>query len=65
LTLYILQALMLCQYDRSHIYHNLNKLNIGHLPQIDIVKPVLRSHPYDKEKWTYKTGDILKEIHFI
>ena len=25
------------------------------------VKPVLRGHLWDKEKWPYKTGDLLKD----
>ena len=29
------------------------------------VKPVLRGHLVDKEKWSYKTGDLLKEVQFI
>ena len=28
------------------------------------VKPVLRGHIWDKEKWPYKTGDLLKEVKF-
>ena len=27
-----------------------------------IVKPVLRGHLWNKEKWPYKTGDLLNEI---
>ena len=28
------------------------------------VKPVLRSHLWDKKKWSYKTGDLLRgSIH--
>jgi hypothetical protein len=30
-----------------------------------IVKPVLRGHLGDKEKWPYKTGDLLKEVYLI
>ena len=29
------------------------------------VKPVLRGHLWNKEKWPYKTGDLLKEVKFI
>jgi hypothetical protein len=29
------------------------------------VKPVLRGHLWDKKKWSFKTGDILKEVQFI
>ena len=29
------------------------------------VKPVLRSHHWDKEKWYFKTDDLLKEVQFI
>ena len=29
------------------------------------VKPVLRGHFCDKENEPYKTGDLLKEVHFI
>jgi hypothetical protein len=29
------------------------------------VKPVLRGHHRDKEKWPYKTGDLLKEVQFV
>jgi len=29
------------------------------------VKPVLRGHPWDKENWSFKTGDLLKEVQFI
>jgi hypothetical protein len=32
---------------------------------LNTVKPVLRGHPWDKEKWPYKTGDLLKEVKFI
>ena len=28
------------------------------------VKPVLRGSLWDKEKWYFKTGDLLKEVHF-
>jgi hypothetical protein len=30
-----------------------------------IVKPVVRCHFWDKERWPYKTGDLLKEVQFI
>ena len=26
------------------------------------VKPVLRGHLWDKKKWPYNTGDLLKEV---
>jgi len=29
------------------------------------VKPILRGHIWDKEKWSFKTGDLLKEVQFI
>jgi len=29
------------------------------------VKPVLRGHFWDKEKWPHKTSDLLKEVQFI
>jgi hypothetical protein len=29
------------------------------------IKPVLRGHHWDKEKWPYKTGILLKEIQLI
>jgi hypothetical protein len=29
------------------------------------VKPILRGHLWNKEKWPYKTGDPLKEVQFI
>ena len=29
------------------------------------VKPVLRGHMWDNEKWPYNTGDLLKEVQFI
>ena len=29
------------------------------------VKPVLRGHIWDKEKWSFKTGSIIKEVQFI
>ena len=29
------------------------------------VKPVLRGHLWDKEKWSFKTGDLLIEVQFI
>ena len=32
---------------------------------IYIVKPVLRGHIWDKTKWSFKTGDLLKEVKFI
>ena len=28
------------------------------------VKPVSRGHLWDNEKWSFKTGDLLKEILF-
>ena len=28
------------------------------------VKPVLRGHLQEKEKWPYKAGDLLKEVQF-
>ena len=28
--------------------------------KVDIVKPVLRGHIWDKEKWPYRTDDLLK-----
>jgi len=32
---------------------------------MEIVKPVLRGHLWDKERWSFKTGDLLKEVQFI
>jgi hypothetical protein len=29
---------------------------------VNTVKPVLRGHLWGKEKWPYKTGDLLKEV---
>jgi hypothetical protein len=29
------------------------------------VKPLLRGHLWDKKKWSFKTGDLLKEVQFI
>jgi hypothetical protein len=29
------------------------------------VKPVLRGHLWDKKRWPYKTGDLLKEVQII
>ena len=29
------------------------------------VKPVLRGHHWDKENWSFKTGNLLKEVQFI
>jgi hypothetical protein len=29
------------------------------------VKPVLRGHHWNKKKWLYKTGDLLREVQFI
>ena len=29
------------------------------------VKPVLRGHLWNKEKWPYKISDLLKEVQFI
>jgi len=31
----------------------------------DTVKVVLKGHLWDKKKWSYKTGDLLKEVQFI
>ena len=31
-------------------------------PWLHTVKAVLRGHLWDKEKWHYKTGDLLKEV---
>ena len=33
--------------------------------QMYIGKPVLRGHLWDKEKWPYKTGDLLKDVQFM
>jgi hypothetical protein len=41
------------------VSHGLMKLSIY------TVKPVLRCHLWDKEKCSYKTGDLLKEVKFI
>ena len=38
---------------------------INEVGVIIIVKPVLRGHNWDKAKWSYKTGDLLKEAQFI
>jgi hypothetical protein len=32
------------------------------LPGKNTVKTILRGHPWDKEKWPYETGDLLKEV---
>jgi hypothetical protein len=32
---------------------------------VHTIKPVLRGHLWDKEKWPYKTDDLLKEVQFI
>ena len=32
---------------------------------LNTVKPVLRGDIWRKKKWLYKTGDLLKEVHFI
>jgi hypothetical protein len=29
------------------------------------VKPVKRGDLWDKQKWPYKTGDLLREVNFI
>jgi hypothetical protein len=29
-----------------------------------VVKYVLRGHLWDKEKWSFKTGDLLKGVQF-
>ena len=33
--------------------------------KLNTVKPVLRGHLWNKEKWPYKTSDLLKEVQFI
>jgi len=33
--------------------------------KVSTVKPGLRGHLGDPKKWSYKTGDILKEVQFI
>jgi len=33
--------------------------------QLITVKPVLRGHLWDKKKWSFKTGNLLKEDQFI
>jgi hypothetical protein len=44
---------------------------LSHLPHHDViiisytVEPVLRGHLWDKEKWHYKTGDLLKEVQVL
>jgi len=29
---------------------------------MNVVKPVLGGHLWDKKKWPYKTGDLIKEV---
>jgi hypothetical protein len=41
------------------------QLELGRLLLQYTVKHVLRGHFWDKEKWPYKTGDLLKEVEFI
>jgi hypothetical protein len=38
--------------------------NAGKIGQcmLHTVKPVLRGHLWDKKKWSYKTGDLFKEV---
>ena len=39
--------------------------NTSHTCVYTVVKPVLRGHLETKKKWSSKTGDLLKEVHFI
>jgi hypothetical protein len=39
--------------------------NTSHTHVYTVVKPVLRGHLETKKKWSSKTGDLLKEVHFI
>jgi hypothetical protein len=41
------------------------KYNQKYNKNYNIVKPVLRGHLWDKEKWPSKTSDILQEVQFI
>ena len=47
-----------------NIYMSNAKL-IAFLKWRNTVKPTLRCHFWDKEKWPYKKGDILKEVQLI
>ena len=51
------RPLNLPQYPGSNNYFSIQEENT--------VKLVLRGHIWDKKKWSYKTGDLLKEVHFI
>ena len=39
-----------------------NAGKIGQVYATYTVKPVLRGHLWDKKKWSYKTGDLFKEV---
>ena len=43
------------------IMDNCFPINHNSFLYIYTVKPVLRGHLWDKEKWPYKTGDLLKD----
>jgi len=56
--LYVTEVLF-CRYEsiRTHRRYMFSLLTTA--------KPVLRGYLWDKKKWPYKTGDLLKEVHFI
>ena len=47
--------------DQSNMFRIIHVCN----QHIHVVKPVLRGHLWDKDKWPYKTGDVSKEIQYI
>ena len=50
---------------RLTVCRNYQTINNKDIPQVCTVKPVLRGHIRDKKKWSYKTGDLLKEVQLI
>lgn len=51
-------------YKRSDAVLVINQQGLQQqmFPGKNTVKPILRGHPWDKEKWPYETGDLLKEV---
>jgi hypothetical protein len=54
--------------DLSYLVHTLmmeGKKGVSTVSTDSKIKPVLRGLPWEKEKWPYKTDDLLKEVQFI
>ena len=59
----LLKIAEICVVSMVFIHHSLVLLHPVHVSWSVI--PVLRGHLWQKEKWPYKTCDLLKEVKFI